>query len=379
MEESLKAIKLYLRKNNCILFLGPKFSTNSGGEKVHTVLKKKLEESSISKVVDYSHDNLFLLNQSDNFPKDKGTLTSTIVDTLDEMEGHEVFDKIAQLPFSVIISCSPDTFLRDSYQNQRINHHFEYSYGGAGSVESQLENNKPDQNGVKAPKMKPLLYNLFGSIENTNSLIVTYDDLFSVIISIINEDTKQPEELKNRIKSASAFLFLGFDLSKWYIPLVLHKVNSFRKDLRKDQEEVFALFSQDNLLDSEHTRYLPHQVNLSELNSIELINSLFETMPSKFKLGEDAMTKANNVKDRHIEMLGNNQIDELLDSLQILTKNKDESIYMDLIHQNSRHREITEEYQYSTISNENMKIEMNKIRRSVGEIIKQIDFNELVK
>ena len=69
----------------------------------------------------------------------------------------------------------------------------------------------------------PILYNLFGSIADENSLITTYDAFFNFFISVIGEEHKLPLELQNRLTEANFFVFIGFDLTKWYIPLLMHK------------------------------------------------------------------------------------------------------------------------------------------------------------
>ncbi|HXU36273.1 MAG TPA: SIR2 family protein, partial [Blastocatellia bacterium] len=67
---------------------------------------------------------------------------------------------------------------------------------------------------------KPLLYNLFGSIDNQQSLIFTHDDLIQYMLSIIRE-FKLPQNLRSLLEDSVYFIFLGFDFEKWYLKLLL--------------------------------------------------------------------------------------------------------------------------------------------------------------
>jgi hypothetical protein len=66
---------------------------------------------------------------------------------------------------------------------------------------------------------KPAIYNIFGSTSSEESLILTYDDIFSYLFNIIGS-RKLNGDLKNEIESAKLVLFVGFQYEKWYCRLI---------------------------------------------------------------------------------------------------------------------------------------------------------------
>lgn len=66
----------------------------------------------------------------------------------------------------------------------------------------------------------PIIYNLLGTLSDTESLVVTYDDLFEYIFSILG-DHRIPESLQNTLRNTNRFIFLGVNFNKWYMHLLL--------------------------------------------------------------------------------------------------------------------------------------------------------------
>jgi hypothetical protein len=103
-----------------------------------------------------------------------------------------------------------------------------------------------------------------------------------------------PLQLRDILGKASAFLFLGFDLTRWYIPLLVRKLNQFILNARPktsvyayacldDSREVAAESITDTL-----NKYPLSFVPFKTLNSVELINKLhsLERRQPGFAVGE---------------------------------------------------------------------------------------------
>ena len=89
---------------------------------------------------------------------------------------------------------------------------------------------------IEAPsKERPLIYNLFGSIEDESSLILTHRDLVQFIFSIIR-DFRLPDILRDMVSKARYFVFLGFDFDKWYLQLLLNLFHLSRGRLSQAAE-----------------------------------------------------------------------------------------------------------------------------------------------
>ena len=79
------------------------------------------------------------------------------------------FKKIVELPFPLIISVNPDKFLLREFAKFHVPYQFDYFSGHHKTKEYAIEKPKRDN---------PLVFNLCGSEEDRESLILDYDDLF---------------------------------------------------------------------------------------------------------------------------------------------------------------------------------------------------------
>ncbi|MDZ4679667.1 MAG: SIR2 family protein [Saprospiraceae bacterium] len=75
---------------------------------------------------------------------------------------------------------------------------------------------------------RPLLYNLCGSVEDEESLILDYDDLFLQIQAMLT-GAKMPTEVQSVLQKASTYIFLGFHFERWQTQLFLRYLNMLDK------------------------------------------------------------------------------------------------------------------------------------------------------
>jgi len=121
--------------------------------------------------------------------------------------------KIAEIPFHLIISVSPDHLLKNVFDDNKLDHQFGFY------------NKEQNTATVQRPtKGRPLLYNLFGDIETDSSLIFTYEDLFNYLIPSAGK-FELPMELQQELQKARLVLFIGFKFEKWYFKLLLRLLN----------------------------------------------------------------------------------------------------------------------------------------------------------
>jgi hypothetical protein len=174
----------------------------------------------------YSRDSNGLIQYyfvNDNLIKTKGdTLTSNFIrseflkfhrDTF-PLKISEIYRKLALIPFPLIISLNPDTTLHNIFSDLGISHRFEF-FKRSGNCEIS---EKPSVD-------KPLIYNLFGSYENLNSLVLTYDDLFGYLKTILSLGL--PRTVKDSLQEARSITFLGVEFDKWYFQLIVKLLTDF--------------------------------------------------------------------------------------------------------------------------------------------------------
>lgn len=124
----------------------------------------------------------------------------------------EVLQRIVQIPFHVVVSLNPDTFISEAFYQHGVKHRFHY-------FQHRHRDNENDE--IEKPtKALPLVYNLFGSKDQDDSLVLDYDDVYKMLQSALGTSSL-PNKLLRAFRDASTYIFLGFQFDKWYSQLLL--------------------------------------------------------------------------------------------------------------------------------------------------------------
>ncbi|MGF1533698.1 MAG: SIR2 family protein [Bernardetiaceae bacterium] len=215
-----------IRTERCVLMLGPEVARNAEGLSLYQSLLESLDLSNQAKVRYYNDDEFF-------FFRDPLAKTRAVFDIQQFYARHSpspLFEQILQIPFHLCISVSPDLMLRQSFEQYNLPHRFDYyrKYENPQAIE------RPTQD-------YPLIYNLFGAIEDDESLIFTHEDLFEFLFAILG-DRKLPRGLESQLQSAKNFIFLGFKFDKWYVKLLLRLLSLHTGNFLR-----YASYSQDSV------------------------------------------------------------------------------------------------------------------------------------
>ncbi len=225
-----------LERQKAVLLLGPEVPMLGQAQTrpikdalqdyVREDLKGILQDLDLQKLEYYGEDGFF--HVEDNY---KSELIYPITQFYRQLEPAKVHEQLAELPFHLIISLSPDDLMARAMEKQggtfTFHHYDKRKYNK--EEDDRILNFKPalDQR---------LLYNLFGSIHNEGSLILSYDDLFEFLQRIFN-NYRLPDSVRETILDANLFLFIGFSYSKWYLKLLLRLLNL--------QEKVKTVYGMD--------------------------------------------------------------------------------------------------------------------------------------
>ena len=151
-----------------------------------------------------------------------------------------VFEKLAQLPFRFIVNTCPDNFLLEALHDE--------NKFDASSVfyhhKKPTHNNAIDTTQNKITSDAPLIFNLFGTVENPDSMIITESDQLIFLDTILQKEYTAGIPNKIAIEFTSSkekdfeknFIFLGFDFNQWHLRLILHLIHRYQK-----QKETYAL------------------------------------------------------------------------------------------------------------------------------------------
>lgn len=221
--EVINYLTKQLARNKCVLIMGPEFinidtpqSEHPGS--IHNYLAENKFKTSFSMDKYISEDGFFYFNGSDDKGRiAKDTMLSTMGEFYAGLKVTPSYEKLAQLPFNMIVSLSPDTLIVQATDNlNKANTYRKYSPAGF------------EDDDTLSDKKNTLIYNLFGDFNNYEQLIFSFDNLFDFLDKIF-QNTVFPK-FKERIAEANSFIFLGFTYDKWYLKLVFFLLNKFRNN-----------------------------------------------------------------------------------------------------------------------------------------------------
>lgn len=197
-----------IEEQRAVLLIGHNFFPNA-----HEELNKQLREKLKDKLVHfYRRDGLFLLKDSDAKTTAQ-QVTARFYKS--NSPNDDILKKVVEMPFRLMISANPDKFLVNAFAQYKQPLQFDYF----------SSNNKEREYKIERPSGEnPLLYNLCGSVEDQESLILDYDDLFKMLKTLL-ADLKVPNEIRLPLMKTTTYIFVGFHFERWYTQLFLRYLN----------------------------------------------------------------------------------------------------------------------------------------------------------
>ncbi|MEL7145769.1 MAG: toll/interleukin-1 receptor domain-containing protein [Bacteroidota bacterium] len=198
MSKTLDRIVSRIEDGTCLLILGPELL--EGDASLNVKLNHYLKEIYGDRISFY---------EQEEFLKIRNRLRLEAEDDIrafyDQLKPNEIYRKLAQIPFSVIINTSPDKVLNMAMNEQKIAYTFDYYH------KNELSQTTPEST-------DRLIYNIFGSSDDVESMILTFDDLCDFFTNLIGSSNLTIEPVLRTTKSV---LFLGFRFDKWYSKLLI--------------------------------------------------------------------------------------------------------------------------------------------------------------
>jgi hypothetical protein len=281
-----------LKERNCIFFLGPGLALNKEGGPlqaglIHYFKEKKLE-------IEEDLDNLY------SCKKQAKTRAHVFIKEYyrDNGQLNDMLKQLARIPCHLYISINPDLFMKQALEGYGVKHEFQY-----------YVKDQPPAEVTNPTAENPLLYNLFGSIENQQSLVFSYEDLIQYLFSIIR-DFKLPQNLRSNLEHSLYFIFLGFDFEKWYLKLLL------KLFLLDETKLPIAAESGTGTQDKLRTFYVGHYgLEFVEHNVGEYIKSLYDECDKQNLLRALKENTQPSIQEEIKVLINNDEIEEALDRL----------------------------------------------------------------
>ena len=150
----------------------------------------------------------------------------------------ESHDALAQLPFRIFITTDPTNLLADALAEANKQPRVELCRWN-----EDLERRKSvfeDDPDYEPSVQEPLIFQLFGNVNERRSLVLTEDDYFEYLIGVTRNNELIPPVVRDALAD-SALLFLGFRLDDWDFRVLFRSLMKQRgRRTRNDNVHVAA-------------------------------------------------------------------------------------------------------------------------------------------
>ncbi len=199
-----------IKDQACIFFLGPGATINYGDSNRQSTFFEQLAKENLGAGIVAYHeaDGFLVFNENES----KGQFYAPLKKFYLEKRPNALLDQLAEIPFHVAISVTPDLALNDAFERKQYASTHEYY-----DPKSARKLNEPPS------KDRPLIYNLLGCVNEPESLITSHFDLFDTVQSMVAYQYL-PQQIVTLLSSGvvRSVVFLGFEFDKWYYQLVLY-------------------------------------------------------------------------------------------------------------------------------------------------------------
>ncbi|MCC7246108.1 MAG: SIR2 family protein [Saprospiraceae bacterium] len=227
-----------IRDQKAVLLIGPEMM-QVNGKPLNQHIREQLHARNPDDIAFYyDRDGFFLFNS----PESKVRVARQVKRLYRDITPDEtILRRITEIPFHLVVSLNPDTFVTEAFYRHGIKHRFHYFQHRHRDNENE-EIEKPS-------KALPLVYNLFGSKDQDDSLVLDYDDVYKMLQSALGTSSL-PNKLMRSFREAGTYIFLGFQFDKWYSQLLLkflsdngrsEKMISIDKSLNDIQTNDFVM------------------------------------------------------------------------------------------------------------------------------------------
>lgn len=199
-EATLQRIVKRINEGKCLVILGPHL-LDADGASLHTRLNQHLADNLGDKVRYYAGEGFVSFDA-----KTRELLIEDEVEGFFEsLEPNELYRKVAEIPFSMVINTAPDLTLNKVLKEKGIG--FDYDFYHKGQAPKDPVKSQPRY-----------IYNIFGDYRELDSMVLTYKDLYEYLQSIMGDNGLK---IKGILREAKYVLFFGFSFDKWYFQLLL--------------------------------------------------------------------------------------------------------------------------------------------------------------
>lgn len=346
--------------NKCVLLLGPDAVHYRKGKSMSQLLRDTIPQQVDGGVHYQANDGLFMFADEkakiEAYYKIKKQYKEVWADP--DFYARPMYGQLARIPFSLYISVNPDLFLKHALEEKGIDHAF-YAY---------VRKTKPAE--ILAPDVnKPLVYNLMGEIEEKDSLILSHDDMFSYLHSILGV-YELPTELQNALREADTFIFLGFQFSQWYMQLMLRLLNMYFKEDK--YQYAFARNIENDVRSFFVDEFKIEFVDEDEQGFVE---QLYKQCQEEAILREEkSAASGEGKKESEVirELINQDELSEAINRMHQFFNAHDEDLANDALLVANKYNRLHKKIKRGIITDENAEVEQSKIAQALHDMLEDV-------
>jgi hypothetical protein len=199
-EATLQRIVNRINEGKCLVILGPQL-LSADGTGINALLNKYLIDNLGDRVRYYGEEGFLSFDEKTRNLR----IQDPIEDFFKNLQPNDIYRKLAEIPFSMVINTSPDITLNKAFEEKGIAFDYDFYHKGKAPQEPLRTNTT-------------FIYNIFGDYREIDSMILTFKDLYQYLFSIMGDNGLK---IKARLRETQAVLFFGFSFDKWYFQLLL--------------------------------------------------------------------------------------------------------------------------------------------------------------
>lgn len=355
-----------LVEEKCVLFLGAGAYQPPGGGDIEEALINWLDAKNPDhpEIRLYNPDGFFLFRKT-RFKRKVIARTREFYNQA-FTETTEKFNLLAQIPFTVIISLSPDNILAQTFDTCGLEYQSDFYF----------RHRKAPEYFERPTREKPLIYNLLGNIEEPESLIMTHGDFFDYLDSVFKGNSMH-NDFRQELENAERYIFLGLPYEKWYFQLLLRILSMHSDKLREIERMALREFENPYLheLYTEEFKieFIPTDISL-------FIETLYQECSNKGVLKEKPLADTlRNTKgfapDGIKNLIAEAKTHEAMRHLKLLfdqhklsSKNANELVVL-----RNRYNLLQQREQRGTIYSQDLIVENNQIVEQLLKLIARVE------
>ena len=359
-----------LKDKKCVLFMGPKLleSENNG---VFTETQSAITahlQSIYPNLYHYEQDELFMFEDE----SERNEAYWEIKSLLHAQNLHASFyQKMMAIPFQMMVNFSPYLNPVQNFPKMNIPYSFDYEfYHKNPNVATQQKENLSDC----------WLYDLFGNIEEAESIVLTHNDLFNYVGAILG-GKPLPTSFKSKLQEAQYFIFLGFSFEKWYVQLLIRLLRNIRGE--KDRTSVWRAVREKALISTEtkedtNALFYQKELKVQFVSDIDSAKSFMETLYVECEKAHllrqipEIGNEKSRFSDQILELLRLDNLAEAIKQLSDYFQEKDDETYDGLIVQSSRLTRLEKRFSQGILEEKEYNLEKNKIVVGLQGMIKAL-------